>query len=535
MTTPFHPELPAGTVALIGAGPGDPGLLTVKGQSMLCAADVVIYDALANPALLEHAPDARHIFAGKRAAHHSMTQDEINALLIKEAKAGHRVVRLKGGDPFVFGRGGEEAEAMVAAGVRFVVVPGITAAIAAAAYAGIPVTHRDLNTSLTLVAGHEKEPSKQQPEAAARGELDAALADATDWSALAKLPLLCFYMGIKSLSDIAEKLIANGMNPDTPAASVQWGTTPRQKVVVATLATIAAENENQGLGSPAITYVGEVVRLREKLRWFDNRPLTGKTIVVTRTRDQASELSAKLTSLGALVMEAPTIRIEPPADPRIVRDALLRVRNEGACNLNFIVFTSANGVAKTREAMESLGLDSRIFADIQVAAVGPATADACRRHLMIRPDLVPEDFNSEATVSLLCTALSECDPRMGRVLLLRADIGRASVVDQLRAEGVEVEDVAVYETKPVESLPDGLLAALDTGTVDAVTFTSGSTARNLAALLGDVARLGNAKLVSIGPQTSAAMREVGLRVHAEAREATLDALTAAVVEAVGCT
>ena len=254
-----------------GRGPGDPGLLTLAGRDALAAADVIVYDALANPRLLDHAPAARHVYAGKRAEHHSMTQDEINDLLVTEARAGHAVVRLKGGDPFVFGRGGEEAEACVAAGVGFAVVPGITAAVAAAAYAGIPVTHRDLNTSLTLVTGHEKDRDKQTPEAAARTE---AGSESTDWAALAKLPLLCFYMGVRSLPDIAAKLAANGMSPDTPAASVQWGTTPRQKTVVATLGTIADANAAAGLGQP-----GDYLRRRGRAAARTTRLVRPETAV----------------------------------------------------------------------------------------------------------------------------------------------------------------------------------------------------------------------------------------------------------------
>ena len=524
---PTLPQPAIGRVALVGAGPGDPGLLTVRGRLLLESADVVVYDALANPRLLAHAPVARHVFAGKRAAHHSMTQDGINALLVSEAKAGNKVVRLKGGDPFVFGRGGEEAEALVAAGVAFEVVPGITAAVAAAAYAGIPVTHRDLNTSLTLVTGHEKERSRQEPEAAARQALDPAESDATDWAALAKLPMLCFYMGVRGLPRIIEKLVENGKATDTPVAVVQWGTTPKQQTVTATLADIAAVVEREQVGSPAIIYVGEVVRLRGSLRWFDNRPLSGRTVLVTRTREQASELTAKLEALGANVLEAPTIEIAPPADPRPVRDALISLR-DGPFDWDAVVFTSANGVIQTRRAMDEIGLDSRIFADVLVAAVGPATAEACGRFLAIRPDLVPERFDGEAVVKQLCVRLSEGRPLKGRgVMFLRADIGRAAVVDALREEGVEVRDVAVYETKPVALLPPHVLEAIDAGGIDAACFTSASTARNLATLVGDAAKLNAIRLVSIGPQTSAALRDLGLLPDVEARQATLDALVEA--------
>ena len=513
------PQVPpgrVGRVALVGAGPGDPGLLTLRGRDLLAAADVVVYDALANPRLLGHAPTARHLFAGKRAAHHSMTQGEINALLVSEARAGNAVVRLKGGDPFVFGRGGEEAEALVAAGVAFEVVPGVTAAVAAAAYAGIPVTHRDLNTSLTLVTGHEKERSRQEPEAAARQALDPAASDATDWAALAKLPMLCFYMGVRGLPRIVEKLVEHGKPPATPVAVVQWGTLAKQRTVTATLADIAAVAEREQVGSPAIIYVGEVVRLRETMRWFDNRPLSGKTILVTRTREQAGELTAKLEGLGANVLEAPTIRIEPPAERERVRAAL---RTLAAGGFDWVVFTSANGVTKTLEAMGVYGFDARIFAGAKVAAVGPKTAGTIRSSLCLIPDLLPTQFDADA----LADAFEEVEGK--RFLLLRADIGRASLAETLTARGAaEVRDVAVYETQPVTSLPPHVLEAIDAGEIDAACFTSASTARNLAALVVDVGKLNSMTLASIGPQTSQAMREAGMRVDAQATSATLDAL-----------
>jgi uroporphyrinogen III methyltransferase/synthase len=512
--------LPPGTVALVGAGPGDPGLLTVRGWELLAACDTVIYDALANPVLLRDCrDDCRRIYAGKRAEHHSMTQAEIEALLIEEAQAGRRVVRLKGGDPFVFGRGGEECEALRAAGVPYVVVPGITAAVAAAAYAGIPVTHRDRNTSFTLLTGHEKARDRQTPEAAARAE---AGSDATDWAAMAKQPLLCIYMGIRSLPGIVENLTSHGMSPDTPAASVQWGTTPRQKTVTATLGTLVDAINREGLGSPAITYVGNVVGLRDGLRWFDNptdRPLFGKKVVVTRSRSQASELTAKLERLGADVVEASTIELGPPPDADTVRQAMHKLR---LGSYDWLVFTSANGVAAAREMLDDEELDARILAGVRVACVGPATASACRQLLGVRPDLVPQQFDADALADELLTHHRPTSDR--GVLLLRADIGRASLVGKLRAANVRVDDVSVYETKPVTSLPDDVVARI--AEADVITFTSGSTARNLAAIATIPP---TAKLVSIGPQTSAALREAGLRIDAEAAEATLDALVAAVV------
>nr|MDQ3625490.1 uroporphyrinogen-III C-methyltransferase [Verrucomicrobiota bacterium] len=290
-----------GAVYLVGAGPGDPGLLTVRGRTLLEQADVVVYDALANPRLLRHTRNAEAIYVGKKAASHSMTQEKINDLLIAKARLGLRVVRLKGGDPFVFGRGGEECEALAAAGVAFEVVPGITAAIAAPAYAGIPVTHRDLNSSFTLLTGHEKEEAYQEGESRAR---DAAKGSSdVDWASLAKLPCIAFYMGVKSLPRICQKLVEHGMNSATPAATIQWGTTARQRTVVATLADLPGRVADAKLTPPALTIIGAVVAMRQALSWFERRPLFGQTIVVTRTRQDASALSDRLDELGAEVIE----------------------------------------------------------------------------------------------------------------------------------------------------------------------------------------------------------------------------------------
>ncbi|MEM1012462.1 MAG: uroporphyrinogen-III C-methyltransferase [Planctomycetota bacterium] len=503
--------MPKGIVSLVGAGPGDPELLTLAGRDRLAQADVVVYDALANSALLRHALDARHVYAGKRAEHHSMTQDEINRLLVDEAKAGRRVVRLKGGDPFVFGRGGEEAEACVEAGVAFEVIPGITAAVAAAAYAGIPVTHRDLNTSITLVTGHEKDKAKQSPDAAARDE---AGSEATDWAAMAKLPLLCVYMGVKKLGDLSAKLIEHGKSPDTPAASVQWGTLGRQKTVVATLGTIADAIKAQGLGSPAITYVGEVVRLRETLRWFDNRPLSGKTVVVTRSRQQASELSAKLAALGADVVEVPTIELRPPSDQAAVEQAF-GVLEMGS--YEWLIFTSPNGVVRTRELLEEKGFDFRSFWMTKVACVGPATARTCWDELRLRADLVPDTFDGDAVAEAVLEKVD--DPAKAMVLMPRADIGRPSVAEAFRKRGVHVDDVAVYETKQITEVDADIAARV--AEADVLTFTSGSTARGFFDLLPKPV---NAKVVSIGPRTSEAVVAAGQTVDAEASEATIDAL-----------
>src|SRR4051794_40074402 len=287
-----------GIVSLVGAGPGDPGLLTLRGAELLARADVVVYDYLANPQLLAHCrPGAERIYVGKKAASHSMTQEQINALLVEQGKAGKRVVRLKGGDPFVFGRGGEECEALHAAGVSFEVVPGITAALAAPAYAGIPVTHRDLNSSFTFITGHEREEEYKDPDS--RGRKPAVGSSDLDWSSIARLPCVAFYMGVKSLPRICQKLIEHGMPPDMPAATIRWGTRPQQRTVVGTIADLPQRVAEARLAPPALTIIGRVVTLRETMNWFERRPLFGQTIVVTRTRQQASELSHRLTDLGA--------------------------------------------------------------------------------------------------------------------------------------------------------------------------------------------------------------------------------------------
>jgi uroporphyrinogen III methyltransferase/synthase len=510
-----------GIVHLVGAGPGDPGLITVRGRELLEQAQVVIYDALSDPRLLAHAPDAQHIYVGKRAAAHSFTQEQINALLVEHGRAGKRVVRLKGGDPFVFGRGGEECEALRDAGIAFEVVPGITAAIAAPAYAGIPVTHRDFNSSFTLITGHEKE--LEYREADSRERKPAEGSSDLDWSAIAKLPCIAFYMGVKSLPRITAKLIEHGMNPATPAASIQWGTTPRQRTVVATVATLAQMVEEARITPPALTIIGRVVSLRDTMNWFENKPLFGQTIVVTRTRHQASDLSRQLDALGAGVIEAPTIEIAPPRDPSHVDQALARLHD-----YDWTIFTSVNGVTETKRKLMQFGLDARVFGKAKIAAIGDATADAIRQHLCLSVALEPESFVAEALADEL--------ERRGEVggrkfLLLRADIARPLLRERLEAGGAsQVNDVAVYETHPAKSLPPHLIDALEAKQVTWVTFTSSSTARNFISLLGDDfnAKLAGIKLASIGPITTATLREFGLSPTAEATTFNIAGLIAAI-------
>ena len=513
----------AGIVQLVGAGPGDPGLITVKGRALLERAEVVVYDALSDPRLLAHAPDAEHVYVGKRAAAHSFTQAQINALLVEHGRAGKRVVRLKGGDPFVFGRGGEECEALRDAGIAFEVVPGITAAIAAPCYAGIPVTHRDFNSSFTFVTGHEKEEEYQDAEARSR---DAAKGSSDiDWPSVAKLPCLAFYMGVKALPRIASKLIEHGMDPATPAASIQWGTTPRQRTVVATVATLVAEIERARITPPALTIIGKVVALRETMNWFERKPLFGQQIVVTRTRHQASDLSRQLEELGAGVIEAPTIEIAPPKVPSHVDQALARLHE-----YDWVIFTSVNGVVETKRKLMQFGLDARVFGKAKVAAIGDATADAVRQHLCLTVALCPEVFVAEALADEL--------ERRGEVggrkfLLLRADIARPLLRERLeRAGASQVNDVPVYETHPAKFLPPHLIAAIDAEQVAWVTFTSSSTARNFFTLLGEnyKSKLASVKLASIGPITTATLAEFGLTPTVEAKTFNVAGLVAAIRE-----
>jgi len=493
-----------GIVFLVGAGPGDPGLLTVKGARLLEHAEVVVYDYLANPELLGYCPPtAEVIYVGKKAADHTMSQDQISALLVEKAKAGKRVVRLKGGDPFVFGRGGEECEALAAASIPFEVVPGITAAIGGPAYAGIPVTHRDFNSSFTVITGHEKE---EGSGARAQGT-----GEEIDWAVVAKLPCVAFYMGVKSLPSICSRLIENGKDPATPAAAIRWGTRPEQRTVTGTIADLPQKVAAAGLTAPAITIVGKVVTLRDTMNWFERRPLFARTVIVTRTRQQASDLSKKLAALGARVLEAPTIELQAPADWNTVDQALA-----SAASYDWLVFTSANGVSFTRQRLLTLAKDARIFARAKVAAIGDATAKAITDQLCLKVDLCPQSFVAEALADEL-EKRNEVNGR--RFLLLRADIARPLLRDRLRQAGAaEVNDVPIYETKPARNLPPAVLEALDHGEVAWVTFTSSSTAKNFATLLGPTYRekLRNTKLASIGPITTATLNELGLPPTVEA-------------------
>jgi uroporphyrinogen III methyltransferase/synthase len=483
------------TVYLVGAGPGDPELITVRGAAALAAADVVVYDRLASPALLELAPrDAELISAAKAPGAVELTQDEINAVLVERGRAGSTVVRLKGGDPFVFGRGGEEAEALAAAGVPFEVVPGITSAIGAASYAGIPVTHRGLSTHFTVVTGHE-DPAK--------GRTD------VEWEALARAGgTLVILMGAGNISEIARRLIDGGRDPSTPVAAVRNGTRADQRTVRATLATIA----DAGVRAPSAIVVGEVAALN--LAWFENRPLFGRSVVVTRAREQTSELRARLELLGADVIELPAIAIEPVA-----------VTLPDLSSYDWLVFTSANGVdAFFERGLGTAGLDARALGGVRVAVIGPGTERALTARGVIA-DLVPERVVAEA----LLDAFPKPDRPEARVLIARAEKARDVLPDGLAEVGYAVDILPVYRT--VRAEPDAAaVTRVRDGRVDAITFTSSSTVTNLCDLLGsdpDPQPI----VVSIGPVTSRTARERGLVVHAEADPHTIDGLVDALVSA----
>jgi uroporphyrinogen III methyltransferase/synthase len=497
-------------VYLVGAGPGDPGLITVKGQECIATAEVIIYDYLAAPALLNHAPaGAELIYVGKKGGDHTLSQDEINALIVKKAKAGFRVCRLKGGDPFIFGRGGEEAEELVAEGIPFEVVPGVTSAVAAAAYAGIPLTHRKLTATLAFVTGHE-DPHKA--------------ASSIDWESLGRgIGTLVFFMGVKNLPDITQKLIANGKSPDTPVALIRWGTTSAQQTVTGTLDDIAERVKKAGLKAPAIIVVGDVVQLRQNLRWFETRPLLGKRIVVTRAREQASDLVKQLGELGAECLQYPTIKVVPTADTGALDEAISRLSA-----YDWIVFTSVNGVKFFFERLFELGLDVRALHHLQTAAIGPVTSQKLRG-FGLNTDILPQDFRAEAVAD----AFRKEDLKGKKVLLPRAAEARPVLPVELGKMGAEVDEVTTYRTENVADNADRLIQELSDNRIDLITFTSSSTVRNFKALLPPERiqdLLEGVTIASIGPITSDTARQLGFEVHITAPTYTIAGLCDAIVK-----
>ncbi len=500
-----------GKVFLVGAGPGDPGLLTVRGRQLIDSADAVVYDALANMALLP--PRARETgrpelyYVGKRGGDKdSVSQEEINQLLVRLAREGKRVVRLKGGDPFVFGRGSEEAQGLNDSSIPFEVVPGITSGIAAPAYAGIPVTHRGLSTSVTFVTGHE-DPSKPRSQ--------------TNWSALAKSGgTIVLYMGTKTLRSIASTLLKEGMASEVPVAAIQWGTHPKQRTIVATLETIADRAEKEKLTAPVIIVIGWPVVLRDELNWFERRPLFGKRIVVTRATQQASALSEKLRELGADVIEMPATQIAR-LDLKPLREAIHRLST-----FDWLMFSSQNAVTIFWEQLLGEGRDSRALAGVKIAAVGPATAGALLEH-GIAVDVIPERFVAEG---LLDTLRARDDVAQSRVLYVTAEGARDVLPRGLRELNADVTLIEAYRSIPDGDGAERLARLLESDKVNLVTFTSGSSVRGFVDAVGsDLAQ--KVPAASMGEQTSAALRDAGIEVKAEAEESTLDGLVAAVLSA----
>jgi uroporphyrinogen III methyltransferase/synthase len=488
-----------GTVYLVGAGPGDPGLMTRRALELVARADAILYDRLIPDGVLGGARDgAELVYVGKEPGRAAMEQQQINELLVGLAREGKTVVRLKGGDPFLFGRGGEEARALAEAGVAFEVVPGVTAGVAAPAYAGIPVTDRDEASAVAFVTGHE-DPEKAE--------------SALDWEALARFPgTLVLYMGVKNLRGIADSLIKAGRDPTQPAAVVARGTLPGQQAVLGTLGDIADRAHAAAVEPPAITVVGPVAGLGATLAWLERRPLHGQVVAVTRARAQASELAAQLAALGAEVIEAPAIRIEP-------RDVLL----DGVEQYELVCLTSPNGARLLFDALTRAGRDARALAGAQVAAIGPGTAAELERH-GIRADVVPERSVAEALVEALRGVTLEGK----RVLVARAAEARDVLPDALREREAEVEVVALYDTV-AEPLGEEARAGLQRATY--VTFTSSSTVRYFLEAGGEVPAA--ARVVSIGPVTSEAAREQGLQVHVEAERHDIEGLVEALLRDAG--
>ncbi len=520
------PPMKVGTVYLVGAGPGDPGLLTVRGADLLARAEVVVYDRLVAPETLMRAnPLAEIVYVGKDPSGDSAAQDEINRVLFEQAAQGRMVVRLKGGDPFVFGRGGEEALYLRERGIPFEVVPGVTSAIAVPAYAGIPVTHRGLASSFSVITGHE-DPSK--PESAISW---AHLARATD--------TLVFLMGVKTLPDTVSKLVANGRPATTPAAVISWGTWPRQRMAKGTLENIADRVKQAGVTHPAIFITGPTAGLSGDLAWFTERPLFGKTILVTRATEQAGSLAGAIRDLGGQALSFPAISIEP-ADPGPLREVAARL-----ASFDWAVFTSPNGVSAFWRVLTDLHRDARAFGATKIVAIGPGTAAALEER-GIRADLVPPTYRTQAVAEVMVPLIKEAAatgtagvrgataeantaaPHRPKVLLLRADIAAKELPAALLAAGATVEDVPAYRTAKATQVPPEVVEALRAGQMDMVTFTSSSTVEGLLGALGGPVLLDKVAVAAIGPVTAETCRAHGLTVDVEAPEHTVPGLLAAI-------
>lgn len=495
-----------GKVYLVGAGPGDPGLITVKGLECLRKADVIIYDRLVDDSLLEEvSPGADKIYVGKGRAYHAMEQKEINLLLIGKAREGKKVVRLKGGDPFVLGRGGEEAEVLAANDIPFEVVPGVSSAYAVPAYAGIPVTHRRLASSFTVITGHE------DPE---KGE------SSIDWDRISTgSDTLVFLMGMGNLAQIVNKLIKNGRSPSTPAAVISQGTSPGQRTIVGRLEDIVSKAKKENFEPPAVIVVGEVVKVREQIRWFENLPLFGKRVLVTRAEHQTKELSQLLLERGAMPVEMPVIRISPPGTWKELDKAILDLES-----YHWIIFTSINAVEMFWKRLQAKKLDARQFGGTKIGAIGPATAEALEER-GLHPDYIPKTYTSQGFLA----GLKKQDVEGCRVLLPRADIAGNELSEGLVKLGAKVHQVTAYRTATVINSVSQAKQMLLRGEIDVITFTSASTVNGLLAILGqkwEVVK--QAGLACIGPNTAAALADKGLKADIVAREHTMPRLVDAI-------
>ncbi|MCL6610634.1 MAG: uroporphyrinogen-III C-methyltransferase [Peptococcaceae bacterium] len=501
-----------GMVYLVGAGPGDPGLITVKGLDCVRKADVLVYDRLAGQGILSCArPKAELIYVGKSPERHTMRQEEINRLLVEKALAGKTVTRLKGGDPFVFGRGGEEAEALYEAGIPFEVVPGITSAVAVPAYAGIPVTHRGLASTFAVITGNE-DPDKEETD--------------INWEKIATgAGTLVFLMGMGNLAAIADRLIRHGRPAGTPAAVIRWGTTASQKTLTGTLGDIAEKAAQKGFANPSVIVVGEVVGLREKLNWYEKKPLFGTRVLVTRSREQAGVLSRAIEELGGQAVEFPAISIADPCDFGPLDRALARVSD-----YRWIIFTSANGVNYFFDRLIKAGGDIRDLKGVNICAIGPKTRD-CLAAYGLRVEYVPGEYRAEEIAAGLRGRISPGDP----VLLPRADIARKALAELLEREGARVDEVVAYRTVAGDGRREEVRRMVRNGEIDIITFTSSSTVKNFLSLAGeDLLPLPEGvRVACIGPVTAGTARSMGLPVHIEAEEYTIEGLVKAIVKELG--
>ena len=499
----------AGMVYLVGAGPGDYRLISMKAVDCLKMADVVVYDRLADDRILRWAPaEAEYIYVGKASSNHTMKQEDINQLLVDKAKEGKCVVRLKGGDPFVFGRGGEEGLLLRQNNLPFEIVPGITSAISVPAYAGIPVTHRAVATSFAVVTGHE-DPTK--------GESNMR------WEHLAMgVDTLVFLMGVANLPHITSKLIENGRSADTPAAVIRWGTKPEQRTLITTVGKAAEDVAKNGIKPPAIFIVGEVVKLRDSLQWFDNlaqRPLFGKRILVTRARSQASQLTAKLENLGAEVIEVPAITITDPVDLYAALDQAIGQLQD----YHWVMFTSANGVKHFFARLLQAGKDARALGYAKIAAIGSATAAELKKYGLVA-DVVPGEYRAEGIIEAMKGKL----PPHAKILLPRAEEAREILPEKLREMGAEVDVVSAYRTVCAAADGEALTSELNEGRIDMVTFTSSSTVKNLVNIIGSADLLNGVKTACIGPVTADTAKSLGIEPDIIAKEYTIDGLVEAI-------